>query len=117
MSLVIAGTAGSTLLTGADAFWMAVIVADIVLHVVMIVRGPVKPGGPQNEVDNVRQGVREAPADLVAEISERRGAAIALLLSRGLIDADAAHRADACAPGELGLTMAPEVSRRTGVRQ
>lgn len=87
------------------------IVADTLLHVVLLVRGPVRPGGPQNEVDNIRQGLTETPQHVLDEIQDRRRSAIELLRSRDLIDAGAAARANAAPLGELGLTMAPELAR------
>lgn len=111
MSLATAASAGQSILTGANALWTAIIAADVVFHVVLMIRGPVRPGGPQNEVENIRQGLTETPEHVLADIAARRHAAIALLRSRGLVDDAAAATADAAPPGELGLTMAPELAR------
>ncbi|MBN8205073.1 hypothetical protein JF550_03765 [Microbacterium esteraromaticum] len=111
VSLLLAATAGRSQLTGPDVLWIVVIAADALLHVVLLVRGPVRPGGPQNEVDNIRQGLTETPQHVLDEIQDRRRSAIELLRSRDLIDAGGAARANAAPMGELGLTMAPELAR------
>ena len=109
ITAIVALTAGRDYLVGGQAAWLIVIGALILVGIGLLVRGPTRRGGPQNPHENVQQSIREIPAESLREMVTRRDAAIALLSDRGLIDVGTAARARATAPGELALTMAPEV--------
>ena len=109
ITAIVALTAGRDYVVGGQAAWLIVIGAMIVVDIILLVRGPTRRGGPQNPHENVQQSIREIPAETLRGMVTRRDAAIALLSDRGLIDAETAARARATVPGELALTMAPEV--------
>ena len=109
ITLGIALTVGRPLLEESGAWWLAPIAVDIIAHVIMLIRGQTRPGGPQNPVENVQQGVTELAPALRGEITAERHGAIDLLRERGLITAEQAATAQATALGLLALTVAPEV--------
>ncbi|MDR7185150.1 hypothetical protein J2X85_002184 [Microbacterium trichothecenolyticum] len=111
ITALIALTAGAPFLQGGAWVWIAVVAADIVVHVVILIRGPLPAGGPQNERENLQWSIREIPPGTLAEITARRDAAIRRLADRGLIEPGTATRALTTAPGELALTLAPELQK------
>lgn len=109
VTAAIALSVDGQLLQDGSWWWLVVIAVDVVVHVVMLVRGPTRPGGPQNPVDNIYVAVGElAPAQREV-LANTRALAIEKLHSRGLIDAELAVRANAAPLGMLALTVAPEV--------
>lgn len=92
---------------GASRWWLLVVVADVAIHIAMLVRGRTRRGGPQHPIDNVQRAVAELPADVAATVIAERRAAIDLLVERALIDVETAERAKAAPLGLLGPTMAP----------
>ena len=105
--LAIALTAGRELLR--DGAWWAllVVIADIAVHVVILLRGPTRPGGPQTAVDNVDVSVAEldpAQRDMIAASLRD---AVERLAERGLIDSATRATAERASLGHLGLTMHP----------
>ena len=116
ITALIALTAGGPFLAGGAWAWLAVIAADIVAHVVILIRGPLPARGPRNERENLEWSIREIPPATLAEITTARDAAIRRLADRGLIDTAAATRAADTPPGELALTLAPELQKQTPER-
>lgn len=108
VSALIALTAGRELLGPGDWLWIAVIVADVAIHVAVFVRGNTVKGGPQNPHDNVDQSMTEIPAERLRQIMTERDAAIDRLVEQGKIDTATGQAARATAPGRLALTLAPE---------
>ena len=105
----IALTVGRPLLEQAGVWWLLPIAVDVIAHVIMLIRGQTRPGGPQNPVENVQQGVHELSEDARIRIAQERSDVIDLLQERGLITPEQ-HRAAQAAPlGLLALTLAPEV--------
>lgn len=111
ITALIALTAGREQLGDGTWAWLVVIAADVVVHIAILVRGPLPKRGPQNERENLEWSIREIPPSTLAEVMERRNAAISLLAERGLINSATESRALATAPGELALTLAPEVQQ------
>lgn len=112
LTALIALTAGAPFLAGGAWAWIAVIAADIVVHVAILVRGALPARGPQNDRENLEWSIREIAPGTLAEITERRDAAIRRLAERGLIDPATAARAAGTAPGALALTLAPELQKQ-----
>ncbi|MFV0408062.1 MAG: hypothetical protein ACK5LN_14790 [Propioniciclava sp.] len=111
---LIALTVGRPLLTGESLWWLMIVIADFLVHLVMLVRGATPRHGPQNPIENLQQAVDELPEPQRLTISADRNAAIDLLRDRSLIDAASHRRAITTAVGMLGLTMAPEVRSEYG---
>lgn len=109
ITLGIALTVGRPLLEESGPWWLLPIGVDIVVHVVMLLRGQTRRGGPQNPIENVQQGVTELSASTRASIADSRRTAIDLLRARGLITAAAQTTAQSAPLGLLALTLAPEV--------
>ncbi len=107
VTVIVALWLGGGLLSDGAWIWLAVIAIDVAVHIVQLVRGPVRPGGPQNLVDNVRVSVAELSDDERARLRIERGRAISRLRERGLIDDALAARADATDLGMTALTIAP----------
>jgi hypothetical protein len=111
ISLGIAFVLGNDLVSAEHWPWLLAIVLDIVVHVVSLLRGPVRADGPQNDRENLVWSLREIPPSTLEAIVDQRNSAIRRLAERGLIEGDTARRAEASAAGALALTMAPELER------
>lgn len=105
VSIGIALSAGRDVLGQLSWLWLAIIGADVIVHTVVLVRGATRRGGPQNEIDNIQQGVDELSAQVRASILDERRSAIDALAERGLIDQQTQARAQATPIGMLGVTM------------
>lgn len=109
ITIGIALTVGRPLLEESGPWWLLPIGVDVIVHVVMLVRGQTRRGGPQNPIENVQQGVAELSDSRRASIADARYAAVDLLQARGLIDSGQYAAAQAAPLGLLALTLAPEV--------
>ena len=107
MILAIALTSGRELLR--DGAWWAllVVIVDIAVHVVILLRGPTRPGGPQTAVDNVDVSVAELDSAQRDMIAASLRDAVGRLAERGLIDPATHATAERASLGHLGLTMHP----------
>lgn len=90
-------------------WWLAPSVIDAAVHVWQILRGPSRPGGPRNLVENLLRSVSEIDPSVRARIRQQRDDAIRRLQTQSKIDAATAQRALSTELGTLALTMAPEV--------
>jgi len=105
----IAAAGGAIATPPAELLWLAPIVLDVAAHLVLWARGPVRPGGPRNRIENLDRSVAEAPREQREAVVRDLARGIERLRSSGRIDDALAERARRCAPGTLARTLAPEV--------
>ena len=92
-----------------ELLWLVPVVLDVALHVVLLARGPVRPGGPRNRIENVERSIAETPSADRETAARDLARGIERLQASGRIDDALAQRARRCPPGALARTLAPEV--------